>query len=201
MGGGPGGHSLPVPGAVLVALRGSALDAEARMHVAVSGGRDWAVGMGGADMLRPLSPARCAGLDASAPPPPPFPGRVQVTVAPAIFKAGYILQLVGLGCPLGPKLILLDDLGGVWMLGGGPGGGRRGVRGRNLCLGCRRATMASRGAWLRLLGRARVCRRGASAGVHHLPVFVLAGGGGGRGRRILHEGAMAVLLPLACDSG
>ena len=32
------------------------------------------------------------------------------------------------------------------------------------------------------------------------PVLVLADSSGGRGRRILHEGAMAVFPPLACDS-
>ena len=57
--------------------------------------------------------------------------------------------------------------------------------------------MFSRGTWLRVVGEAGVCRRGASTGVHHLPSHFLAVGGGVRGRRILLEGSVAVLPPPA----
>ena len=127
-------------------------------------------GMGGADVLGPPSLAQgCAGPDASAPPPPPFPGRVLAVAVPAMFKAGCMLRFVGQWCSFGAKLIPLDGLGGVWMLGGGPGGGRHGVRGRNLRLRCGRAAMVSQGTWLQVVGGAGVCRRGASTGVYHLP--------------------------------
>uniref|UniRef100_A0A8R7P9T7 Uncharacterized protein n=1 Tax=Triticum urartu TaxID=4572 RepID=A0A8R7P9T7_TRIUA len=82
-----------------------------------------------------------------------------------------MLRFVGQWCSFGAKLISLDGLGGVWMLGGGPGGRRRGVRGRNLRLRCGPAAMVSRGTWLRVVGGAGVCRQGASTGVHHLPSF------------------------------
>ena len=47
------------------------------------------------------------------------------------------------GCALWPKLITLVGPGGVWMQGGGPGGGRHEVRGRDLRLGCERAATAT----------------------------------------------------------
>ena len=61
-------------GAMSVSLHGYVLDTEAERHRGVFGGSVWAVGMGGVDVLGPPSPAQgCAGLDASAPPPSPFP--------------------------------------------------------------------------------------------------------------------------------
>ena len=53
------------------------------------------------------------------------------------------------GCALWPKLITLVGPGGVWMQGGGPGGGRHEVRGRDLRLGCGRAATTTRvgGRW------------------------------------------------------
>ena len=60
-----------------------------------------------------------------------------------------MLRFIDRGSPCGSKLISLDGLGSVWMMGGGPGGGRHSVRGRNLRLGCGRAAMATRvgGCW------------------------------------------------------
>ena len=98
----------------------------------------------------------CAGTDVSAPPPPPFPSHIQVFATPTMFKAGRLLCDISLGCPSGTKLASLNGLEGPWMLGGGPGGERRGVHARNLRLRCGRAAMASWGAWMRVVGGAGV---------------------------------------------
>ena len=98
----------------------------------------------------------CAGPDASAPLPPPFPSHVQVDATPAMLKVSRLPRDIGRGCPSGTKLDSLDGLGGAWMLGGGPSGGRRGVQGRNLRLTCGRVAMVSWEAWLRVVGGAGV---------------------------------------------
>nr|XP_045090353.1 elastin-like [Aegilops tauschii subsp. strangulata] len=190
------GYPLPVVGSASVPLRGVASATEGGTGVCPV--RRLAEGMGGADMLgTPSLTQGCAGTDASASPPPPFPDRVLAVAAPAMFKAGCMLRFVGRWGSFGAKLISLDGLGGVWMLGGGPGGRRRGVRGRNLRLWCGRAAMVSRGTWLRVVGEAGVCRRGASTRVHHLHSPFLTVGGDVRGCRILLEGSVTVLPPLA----
>ena len=75
------------------------------------------------------------------------------------------------GLPVRPKPRPLGVHGAAWMLGGGPGGGRRGVRGRSARLGCGRAAMATWVAWLVMFGEAWWFGRGLTPEYITCPVF------------------------------
>ena len=104
------------------------------------------------------------------------------------------------GLPVRPKPRPLGVHGVAWMLGGGPGGGRRGVRGRSARLGCGRAAMATWVAWLVMFGEAWWFGRGLTPEYITCPVF------SGRrwrrrGRRFLHEGSVVVFSSLHVAPG
>ena len=153
-------------------------------------------GMSGADVLGPPSLAQgCAGPDASAPPPPPFPGRVLAVAARDVQGRMYAAvrrSVVFLWCKV-------DLFGWSW---GCLDVGRRPWRREAWRSGAEPASQVrtsshgfagdvAAGGWR---------SRGVSAGCEHrgssLAQF-LAVGGGGRGRRILLEGSVAVLPPPA----
>ena len=108
-------------------------------------------------------------VDASAPP-PPFLDRVHAGAVPTMSEAGRLLLFRPWGGRFGPKPMPFRSWG-VWMEGGGPCGGSRVVRWRNVRLKCGRAAMAMWVAWMLVFGVAWVCRKGVSAGVHNLSGF------------------------------
>ena len=155
-------------GLPLVASRRAAVGAMVRRHGGVSGG-EFSGGMGGPDG-HPSPVQGCTDPDASAPPP------LSSAVCSLLgfwrcSRQGGCWHLHRRGLPVRPKPRPLGVHGVAWMLGGGPGGGRRGVRGQSARLGCGRAAMATWVAWLVMFGEAWWFGRGLTSERITCPVF------------------------------
>ena len=126
----------------------------------------------------------------------PFPRPSAGRCSSGVVRGGTYAAVWRSGASFGAKPVTLAGLGGVWMQGGGLGGGRRDVCGRSSRLRCWCAAISTRVVWLRVVGGGRVRWRGVSAGY---TTCSWADGGDVRGRRILHQGSVAV-FPLLRDA-